>query len=236
MTTISDLVKKKDGATLKAMALDGDQDAALAFSELVFNAKYAGDASGGKTKKAAKDEAREDAIEFMRSMAAEGSLKALKEWAEMNFEGVREPGKFGGTVMNSFYAEAGKAFEEVLSHPELPDRERPAMMFKRGTCLLFCARRSGEDRNSEVIALWEEGRALKADGSLLCAHGLADLYWKLGRYEEAVECAKEAAEAYPFSHLTLYQAFKSGKGAPVNPELARHHYARWDELTAGKAG
>lgn len=234
MTVIRELKTKKDGAALKALALDGDVGAAFAFVDLVFGGKYAGAATPGQTKVAAKDDARADALGFVQSFADSGEFEAIKRWALINFEGVREPGQFGGTIMNSHYTVSEEAYRKVLNHPECTKEETPDLIFRTGMSAFLSSRINGSDRTFEIVDLWESGRSLPGPRASLCAHALADLYWTLSMYEKAVECAHEACSVHPYSHLTLFQAYNSGKGVPVNPDQARHHHQQWNEMTTGK--
>jgi lipopolysaccharide biosynthesis regulator YciM len=147
----------------------------------------------------------------------------------MNFSGVHEPGKFGGTLMTSYFSRAETLYDQILAHPECTDEERAFNIFRKGTSALFSARISRTDRTEEVIELWLQGRAMKGPAALLCTHALADLYWTLREYEKAVELAKEACDTYPYSHLTLYQAYKEGKGVEKDPAAASHHWSLWQE-------
>lgn len=235
MPSVRDLVANKDGMALKALALEGDCEAALGFSELVVSAKYSGDTSGGRNKKAAKDEAREDAIELVRSAADTGHYPAMQEWAGMNFEGRREPGPHGGRVSDCHFSVAETLYQNLLDHPECTEDQRAGFLFRKGTAIRFASRIKGEDRQAEVIELWEAGRSLSGPDVLLCAHALSDLYWSNGEFEKAVTHARDACEAHPYAHLTLFQAYKAGKGVEQDLDASRRHYDMWHKTTAGKS-
>lgn len=233
MTSLTDLHAARDGAALKALALEGRTEAALLFSDLVCNAKYAGDANG-TTKKAAKDLAREDAIKLVRDAAETGDFKALSEWASMNFEGRREPGQFGGTIMTSFYGVAEELYQTLLSHPDCPDDQRSSFLFRQGVSIQLKARIKGIDRNQEVIDLWKSSIAAGGSESDKAEHALSDLYWRLGDHANAVAHASNVLETCPYAHLTLFLGYQKGLGVAQDEAEAQRQYDLWNAKTAPK--
>lgn len=234
MSTSIDLHRNRDGAALKAMALEGDVEAALLFSDLVCEAKYAGDTTGGISKKAAKEAAQEDAINLVRQAAETGSIKALQEWASMNYEGRREPGHFGGTVMTSFYGVSEELYRQLLEHPECSKEQRTCYLYRQGFSILMKARIKGLDRTSEVMDLWQQAIIEGGLGADMAEQALSDLYWRLSEHGLALTHARNVLETRPYAHLTLHNAYKHGLGVEPNPDEAARHYNLWFTLTEPK--
>lgn len=233
MNNISELVKKKDGAALKALVQDGDHAAAIAFAGLVFDGIYGGDASAGGTKKDAKDLARSDAFEFVENSASQGHFDAMVLWADVNFNGVREPGQFGSNLRGAYYGEAETCYQNLLDHPECPDEKRSEFMTRKAQAIEFKSRIKGLDRNSEIDSLLTEA-ATGAHPSALANFILSGRLWKKKDYEAAVTQAHAACESFPYAHLTLRDAYRDGLGVQADADKAAQHHQAWEEGTAPK--
>lgn len=233
MNNISDLVKKKDGAGLKALVEQGDHEAAIAFAGLVFDGIYAGDTSAGGTKKDAKDLARSDAFEFVEKAAADQHFDAMVLWADVNFSGVREPGQFGSNLRGAYYGEAETCYQNLLDHPDCPEDRRSEFLTRKAQAIEFKSRIKGIDRNAEIDEILNE--AVTGDHPSALAHFiLSGRRWKQKSYESAVEHASQACQDFPYAHLTLRDAFRDGLGVAADEGKANEHHKAWEEGTAPK--
>lgn len=234
MTDIEELAQKKDGGSLKALAQEGNAEAAIAFADLVFEANYEGDTKVVKTKKEAKDIAREDAFTLLEQAAKAGSMPAMIRWANVNFHGVREPGNFGSRLKGSSYGLAETLYQEILAHPECPSDRRGELLARQAQSIAFKSHIKGLDRESEVLDLLY--RALEESDSLtLTQYILTEFLWKNADYEEAVKQADACYKDYPFAALTLQNAYKLGLGVEQDLNKAGQYYQFWFAATTRKS-
>jgi len=231
---IKGLVASRNGSELKALAEGGRHDAAMAFAQLVFDAKYSGDEKAAKTKKEAKDTAREDAFRFAKGAADAGDFNGCVFWADVCFNGVREPGNFGSVLRTSFYGEAEQAYDLVLNHPECPESDRGLYLIRKAQSIQFKSKIKGLDRMEEVISLLTEAASLESNHSSLAHFCLSPIYWDQEDYTQAVNHAQKCFEDYPYAALTLSLAYKNGKGVGEDLAEASRFYDLWALRTAPK--
>lgn len=238
METVEALVGRRDGAALKVLAQGGDADAAIAFADLVFDARYSGDLELHKTKKAAKDEAREDATRQVVQAAEAGSRAAMEKAADMYFMSVWEPGSFGSLILPASYKIAMGFYEKLIDLPDSTDAQMAHYCFRLGRCYQF--RNQIKDRKSpedveRVTSMFKRAREYPGTKEFVQAtHCLSDLYWGQGKHEESVALASEILEDAPWAHMTVHLAYKQGLGVEQNDEKAQHHYATFMTLTQTK--
>lgn len=237
MSEIQDLKIKKDGMALKALAEEGDLDAGLAFAELVFDAKYAGDEAAIKakkvTKKDEKEKARLEAFAFIEAAAESDHLPGLVFKAETKFSGVREPGPHGSQLAGAFYGEAESLFAQLLARSDCPEDRRGEFLIKQAQSIDFKARIKGLDRREEVLDLLKQALEQK-DSKELAHYILSGLYWNAGQHKEGVEHALNCYKAHPFAALTLQKAHEKGLGVEQDDGKAATYYQFWFAETAPK--
>lgn len=234
MSDISELIRKKDGKSLKAMALEGDAEAAIAFADLVFDAKYAGDTDAVKTKKDAKKFAQEDAFDLIEKAASDGDINAKIKWAETNFHGVREPGNFGSRLRGADYQLAESLYQEILESDDCPSDRRGEFLAHQAQSILFRAGVKKNGREQEGIDLLEKALG-ESDSQPLVNYILQSIYWDRKEYAKAVECAEACKEDHKFAALTLKKAYEKGLGVEKDLDKSREYYQFWFAGTQPKS-
>lgn len=238
MSDIAELKQAKDGAALKELSESGNTEAGLAFADLVFAGKYAGNTKVHKSKKAAKEEAFEDAPRLVEAAADTGDRACLEAAATMHYLGVKTPGNFGDRVLPASYKKAIVFYEALLKLEGSSNEQTAKYLFEMGQCLQFRLRiKQNKDPEAAktFLDLWEQAWKLEAGlPSVQAGHSLSDWYWSNGNPERAVELAKAVCDAAPWAHLTLHQAYKSGIGVEKDEFLASNHYQHWNDATGKK--
>lgn len=233
MTDIAELQKKRDGSALKVLADEGDHRAGIAFAQLVFDAKYAGDTTVAKTKKEAKEVAQADAVELLDRAYQAQHFDGMAAWADINFNGVREPGQFGSNLRPAYYSVAEEAYRALLEHPECPSNRRGEFLVGQAQAIRFKSAIRGTDRRDEAVALLEQATEAE-DNQSLAHHILSGILWEEGQHEPAVTHAKACYEDYPFAALILQKAHEKGAGVDKSLEKAHWYYNYWEQKTQTK--
>lgn len=238
MSTVDALFEAKDGAGLKVLAQDGDVAASVCFAELVFSNKYQGDTNVHKTKKAAKDEAREDAPALLETAAQTGDRRALELAADTYFSAVWEPGSFGSLIIPASYKKAKGYYEQLATLPDNTPEQQALYHYRLGRCYEFRNRiKSSKDPEHRQMVLDEYEAARQFPGTDSCVkatHCLSDIYWKEGDHKRGVELALEIVDKAPWAHLTVSTAYEKGLGIEADSEKAKFHKQAFYTLTASK--
>jgi tetratricopeptide (TPR) repeat protein len=235
MSSVDDLHKAKKGADLKALAYFGNHEAAMAFSNLVFNGKYDGDLTAHKTKKAAKEEAIDDSVELVVTAAEADFLPAIKEAADMYFEGRREPGNYGETIVSPSYKKAIFYFKKLVEQKNIDQIDVGKTWYQLGMATLFRKRIKRNKDLADVYDYWLKALAFGGNSAVLAALCLSENYWADGKYDRAVELAQGIVNDHPYANLIICEAHKKGLGGlEQSDDEARRYYQLWFQQTAKK--
>jgi len=238
MDTVEESVGRRDGAALKAMAQDGNAEAAIAFADLVFGAKYGGDLTIHKTKKAAKDEAREDAPRLVVQAGEAGSHAALEKAADMYFMSVWEPGNFGSLILPASYKIAMGFYQRLIEAEGLSDEQKALYHCRLGLCYFFRNRvkdSTDPEHRQMVIDSWEAARQFpETESAKTATHCLSDLYHREGRYKESFDLAESIADTRPWAQMTLALAYKHGRGVDQDMDKFQRHYQAFLTMSGSK--
>ncbi len=230
---IADLSKQKNGKVLLSISEEGNYEAGLEFAKLVFNGKYSGEAldENGEvvTKKDAKNKAKIDAEKCVLRGAEAGILACIEEAADMYFLGRREPGQFGGTIVNCDFKKSVEFHENLLNHEDVNNNILSFAHFRLGILNNLITVPKEKKDWDKSLNHWEKAKALSGLGSTLATASIAQYYY----YEEknygiAIPLLESIFNSSPYSALLLALAYRDANGVKKSEDKYNELYTLWD--------
>ena len=218
MGNIEALLQSKDGPALKKRAREGDNEARVGFADLVFYRGYQGTRKLLGTKKAAREQAFDDALRFINEAVDDGHFRALRLRADINLHHIKD------------FQSAEQDYAALLSHPQCPDKDRGEFLVRLGQAMLYQDQTKGHNRKEKALAHLRQALEYEHHQAM-ARHILAGVLWKDGAYEEAVSHAKSCYEDYPWAAMILHMAYKKGHGVEADTDLAAWYYDYWEKTT-----
>ena len=231
MDNIEALLQSEDGPTLRKLAEGGDNEARVAFADLVLYRGYQGTRRLIGTKKAARKQAFNDALRFINEAVEDGHFRALRFRADINLQGVFDPRTKQRIHPKDFHG-AERDYRALLSHPQCPEKDRGEFLLRLGEAMLYQDQVKGHRRQEKALAHLREAVEYP-DQEAAARHVLAGVLWRHSAYEEAVSHARSCYEDYPWAAMILHMAYQNGQGVEANMELADWYYDYWEKMMQG---